>query len=157
MSRGDVMKTFVLRATTTTAPIDRSDRDLSGRPRRTRGPRGALVTCLMTAAGMSIVSNVGHAYTDDVCVKHFADTDPKTHDPRVEVRVELFALQLLAGDPRFSAQRKAYQQERRKGPHAPASRAIAYGRSALSIGIYAIGPSRRSARPSRSDSVLFSI
>jgi hypothetical protein len=114
------MKTFTLRAMTTTAPIDRSDPGLSRKPRRTLGQRGTLIICLVTA-GISLVSNVGRAYTDQVCDRHFADTNPATHDPKTEERVKLFAIRLLFGEIRFAADWNSFQQELRKGSGVPVS------------------------------------
>jgi hypothetical protein len=44
-----------------------------------------------------------------------SDTRPATHDLKVYQRVTLFALQLLAGDPRFAEQWNAYLLGLRKG------------------------------------------
>jgi hypothetical protein len=55
---------------------------------------------------------------DEICTRHMQDKNPATHDPKIQERVQLFALQLLAGDPRFAEQWTKYNQELRKGtPH----------------------------------------
>jgi hypothetical protein len=68
-------------------------------------------------------ANKPQAQFDEVCTKHMADTNPATHDPAIQKRVERFALQLLAGDPHFMAEWNAYNQEMRKGTPNPAPNA----------------------------------
>jgi hypothetical protein len=51
---------------------------------------------------------------DEICTRHLADKNPATHDPAIEQRVELFGLQLLAGDPRFAEQWTKYNQQLRQ-------------------------------------------
>jgi hypothetical protein len=118
LTLGDVMKMFASRVVTA-RPIDRDDLRLSAISARTPALLRTLAVCLVTAA-MALISNAGHA-DEETCKKHMADTDPKTHDPQIQVRVELFALQLVNGDMRFAEQWNAYNSELRKGANAPAS------------------------------------
>jgi hypothetical protein len=64
---------------------------------------------LLTAAAISLLGmQVGSAQFDQVCLIHVKDTDPKTHDPKIETEVYKFAIRLLTGDPSFMADWNAY-------------------------------------------------
>jgi hypothetical protein len=112
------MKTFTLRAATT-KPTDRHYPYLSATSTPSPGLRRALAVCLVTAA-TTLVSNNGYA-DDESCRIHIADARPEYHDPQIQERVKLFALQLVTGDMRFAEQWNAYNNELRKGANAPAS------------------------------------
>jgi hypothetical protein len=82
---------------------------------------------VVLALGLAVATTslgVTRGLADPICDRHLSDTKPSTHDPEIEKRVTLFALQLFAGDPRFAEQWNKYLIALKKGdpnaaPNAP--------------------------------------